>query len=92
MQTQIVIHITPEELEALIDKSVARALEDRLPKDNDLLLPAEVAAYFRVTVQTILSWRKQGKLIGVVMGEEIRFKRSELEEAPNRKKWKRLAK
>ena len=52
---------------------------DELP-GRTLLKPSEVASFFNVSVQTVYSWLKEGKIEGVKIGRTVRICRSSLEE------------
>lgn len=70
-----VIHLTTEELRALIAQAVAGIATDA-PMDT-----REAAEFLRVNEDTVLRWVKAGTIPGKKLGSEWRFLRSELTEA-----------
>jgi excisionase family DNA binding protein len=51
----------------------------RHARDNDLLMPSEVAALFRVSPKTVARWTKSGRLTATrTRGGHHRFDRSEV--------------
>ena len=49
------------------------------PKEDEVLLTQkEAAAFYKVTVQTIIKWQKDGKIKAYAIDNERRYKKSEL--------------
>ena len=46
-----------------------------------VLTTQEVAALFRVTTETVRAWRMAGRLPGVRIGKELRFRLRDVEKA-----------
>ncbi|HYU01785.1 MAG TPA: helix-turn-helix domain-containing protein, partial [Gemmatimonadales bacterium] len=46
------------------------------PLDNDILTIEEVAAYLRLTPQTIYKWAQQKRIPAAKLGKEWRFRKS----------------
>jgi len=51
----------------------------RSEPENDILTLEEVAAYLRLTPQTIYKWAQERRIPGVKLGKEWRFRRSILD-------------
>ncbi len=50
--------------------------------DDDMMMPADVAALFDVTPKTVTRWARSGKLVAVkTLGGHRRYRRSEVERA-----------
>ncbi len=49
------------------------------PVEDSLLTPGEAAEILRVSRRTLHRWKNKGKIPHVRIGEQIRYKRSELE-------------
>ncbi len=49
------------------------------PPDHDILTLEEVAAYLRLTPQTIYRWAQEKRIPAVKLGKEWRFRRSILD-------------
>lgn len=49
------------------------------PPDNEILTLEEVAAYLRLTPQTIYRWAQEKRIPAVKLGKEWRFRRSILD-------------
>ena len=50
-----------------------------LPPDHEILTLEEVAHYLRLKPQTIYKWVQEGRIPGVKLGKEWRFRRSVLD-------------
>ena len=49
---------------------------DGRPPDNEILTIEDVAAYLRLTPQTIYRWAQEKRIPAVKLGKEWRFRRS----------------
>lgn len=79
------IQTTPEDLNALICKSVKEQLEELKqhfqPKEPvELLTRKEVADLFKINLSTLFHWTNKGKLKAYGIGNRVYYKRSEVEE------------
>ena len=76
-----------EELKTEISEAVLKHLSpfiNSLPPlqtETELLTRKEVAKLYGVSLPTILSWTKTGKLIGYRIASRVRYKRSEIEKS-----------
>lgn len=70
------INTTPEELNQLLIAAIQGLLK---PKEDEVLLTQkEVAAFYKVSVQTIIKWQADGKIKVYGIANERRYKKSEL--------------
>lgn len=70
------INTTPDELNELIVAAVSAFFK---PKEEEILLTQkEVAAFYKVSVQTIIKWQAEGKIKVYGIANERRYKKSEL--------------
>ena len=80
---RIFIEMSIEELASIINVEFTKALQkSRLSQfDEQILNKREVAEYFQVTQRTVDNWIDAKWLISYRIGNQIRFKKSEVQEA-----------
>jgi excisionase family DNA binding protein len=80
METQLVVTLKVDELKSIINESVENAIRiNSKPKEEDsLLCRKDLARLFSVSLVTISSWTKRGKLPYYQIGARIYFKKSEV--------------
>lgn len=85
-EKRIFTELTIEELTSIINKEVAKTLTQlkSLYIPDDILTKREVAEYFQVSTKTIEAWTDSGWLISYRIGNQIRFKKSEIQNAMNK--------
>ncbi len=80
MKEQILLQITLEELKALIEESFSKVIS-KIPakaEDDKLMSRKEVALLFGVSLVTINTWCRKGKLKPHHMGSKVYFFKSEV--------------
>lgn len=70
------INITPTELSHIIKNEVIEFIKPK--EEEELLTQKEVADFYKVSVQTIIKWQKDGKIKAYAIANERRYKKSEL--------------
>ena len=77
---KLLVQLTENELKELLAATFAQAISKITQKveDDKLLTRGEVALLFRVSLVTINSWCKSGKLIAHRMNSRVYFFRSEV--------------
>jgi len=83
MESRVFISMTPSELKDLFKQSYLEIKEEsqKIPTPEKFLSRQEVAEQFRVTVQTIHSWTKNGRLPYKRIGRRIFYRMSDIENA-----------
>ena len=83
VEKKVFIEATFEELASMINKEVARAIAyQKTSQEEDVILTKrEVAEYFQVTQRTIDNWTESGLLTAYRIGNQVRFKRKEVQDA-----------
>jgi len=77
METLQFIQMNPKEFQKEIINGILEIMEK--PKEDEVLLTQkEAAAFYKVTVQTIIKWQKDGKIKAYAIDNERRYKKSEL--------------
>jgi len=71
------INITPAELSKMLRSEITDLIKEK-EKSEELLTQKEVANFYKVSVQTIINWQKAGIINVYNIGNEKRYKRSEL--------------
>ncbi|TWP29255.1 DNA-binding protein [Apibacter muscae] len=79
-----IIQTTPQELDALIGKSLKEQLEELKlhlqPKQpTEWLTRKEVADLFKINLSTLFHWTNKGKLKAYGIGNRVYYKRSEVD-------------
>jgi len=80
METQLVVTLNVDELKSIINESIENAIKiNSKPKEEDsLLCRKDLARLFSVSLVTISSWTKNGKLPYYQIGSRIYFKKNEI--------------
>ena len=85
MTAVTITQITPQELEVLINNAVSRALASIMPipkpQTSGYITRSRVCELLHISLPTIHSWMKQGKLKPYHIGRRTLFKESEVMEA-----------
>ena len=84
IKNKILIEASLEDLASIIRKEVTEAVAQIKSSvvPDEFLTKREVAAYFQVSTKTIEAWTESGWLKSYRIGNQIRFKRKEVENAP----------
>ena len=76
METLQFIQMDPQQFQKEIISGILEILEK--PKEDEVLLTQkEAAAFYKVTVQTIIKWQKDGKIKAYAIDNERRYKKSD---------------
>ena len=79
MQQQILISISPAELQEMITDAVNLAMSKHNDKSKDILIDqAAVEKRYTISKPTVIAWGKKGKLKPIKMGRRVYYKESEL--------------
>ncbi len=83
MQKQLLINISPEELQDLIQASILKVIKPLLangiPDDKEIMDLKEVAAYLKLSESTIYRRTHERTIPHYKKGGKLYFKRSEIE-------------
>lgn len=81
---KIIVEASLEDLASTIRKEVTEAVAQIKTSitPDEFLTKREVAEYFQVSTKSIEGWTKSGWLKSYRIGNQIRFKRKEVENAP----------
>lgn len=89
MNTVIMVQVTPERLQEMIEKAVAGAIQQALPKEPKKYTRQEVCDIYHITLPTLHSYVKKGLLKPNKISGRVLF---EIEEVENALKSKEVAK
>lgn len=87
MENAIMLHnLTPSDLEELIRKVVGEQLEEfrkntTTGNPHELLTREEACQLLKISLTTLWSWTKKGKIIAHGIGNRVLYKKSELMES-----------
>ena len=86
MQTLQINNLEVNELQTLIEDSVKKVLDAIQPKEEptELITRKETASILGITLVTLNSWSKFGKIPSYRIGTRVRYKRSEVLESLNK--------
>jgi len=81
-----ITNLEVSELETLIENSVKKALEGLKPEksETELITRQETAQILGITLVTLNSWSKLGKIPSYRIGTRVRYKKSEVLESLNK--------
>lgn len=71
------INITPTELSKMLRSEITDLIKEK-EKSEELLTQKEVANFYKVSVQTIINWKKAGIINVYNIGNEKQYKKSKL--------------
>ncbi|MVO09777.1 helix-turn-helix domain-containing protein [Flavobacterium sp. TP390] len=77
MEAVQITNLSPLELSRLIKNEVMEFVKPK-EEEEELLTQKEVAGFYKVSVQTIIKWQKDGIIKAYAIGNERRYKKSEL--------------
>ena len=91
MKTLILNELSIAELKEIVAEAVKTEFAQcniLVPKENNLLIREEVAEFLKISLPTLNSWTKSGKLIAYRIGARVYFKRQEImEKSLTKIKW-----
>jgi excisionase family DNA binding protein len=75
----LAVSLTIEELEALVEKAVNRAISTRSPEASDVLTREQVAEILQCCTVQVVKFAKNDGLRGIKIGREWRFRRADVD-------------
>lgn len=70
--------VTADELKQIISTTIAKELESLNKEPKEVMTIDEVSKFLKVTKMTLQNWKKKGKLMPMVVGSVVRYRRDEV--------------